>query len=101
LRAVGPTLAAFGVTDALANPVLSVYQGDQIVATNRAWAGQTREATGALTDAFDRAGAFRLIDETTRDAAMVLNLVPGAYTVQVKSGDSATGAALLEVYDLP
>ena len=39
VRAVGPTLAAFGVNDALANPVLSVYQGDRLVATNSAWGG--------------------------------------------------------------
>lgn len=101
VRAVGPTLAAFGVNDALANPVLSVYQGEQLVATNRAWAGITRESVEPLTDAFDRAGAFRLIDESSRDAALVVNLVAGAYTVQVKSGDGGVGAALLEVYDLP
>jgi hypothetical protein len=52
-------------------------------------------------DAFDRAGAFRLLDETSRDAALVLSMAPGPYTVQVKSGDGATGATLLEVYDLP
>jgi phosphodiesterase/alkaline phosphatase D-like protein len=101
VRAVGPTLAAFGVTDALARPVLSVHQGDQLVATNSAWAGSGADAVVTLTDAFDRAGAFRLIDESSRDAALVVNLVAGAYTVQVRSADGAVGAALLEVYDLP
>jgi phosphodiesterase/alkaline phosphatase D-like protein len=101
VRAVGPTLGAFGVNDALAQPVLSVFQGDQMVATNSAWAGLERESTEKLLDAFDRAGAFRLIDETSRDAALVVSLVAGAYTVQVKSGNGASGAALLEVYDLP
>jgi hypothetical protein len=101
VRAVGPTLSAFGVTDALKNPVLSVHQGERIVATNTAWSGATRAATQDLMDAFDRAGAFRLVDETSRDAALVVSLTPGAYTVQVKSGDGSPGAALLEVYDLP
>jgi phosphodiesterase/alkaline phosphatase D-like protein len=101
VRAVGPTLGAFGLGDALARPVLSVYQGDQLVATNSAWAGPTRESTEGLIDAFDRAGAFRLVDESSRDAAMVVTLLAGAYTVQVKSGDGSPGAALLEVYDLP
>jgi hypothetical protein len=101
VRAVGPTLAAFGVNDALSSPVLSVFQGDQLVATNSAWAGAGRDATDTLTDAFDRAGAFRLIDESSRDAALVVGLVAGAYTVHVKSGDGKSGAALLEVYDLP
>jgi phosphodiesterase/alkaline phosphatase D-like protein len=101
VRAIGPTLGAFGVTDALANPVLSVFQGDRLVATNSAWNVTTRAAMEDLTDAFDRAGAFRLVDEASRDAAVVVSLAPGAYTVQVKSGDGNPGAVLLEVYDLP
>lgn len=101
VRAVGPTLGAFGLNDALANPVLTIFQGDRLVATNSAWAGTTSTAADDLTEAFDRAGAFRLIDESSRDAALTVSLPPGAYTVQVKSGNGSTGAALLEVYDLP
>jgi hypothetical protein len=101
IRAVGPTLAAFGVTDALAHPVLSVYQGDRLIATNTAWAGETRSASQHVVDAFDRAGAFRLVDESSNDTALVMSLSPGPYTVQVKSGDGVPGAVLLEVYDLP
>lgn len=101
VRAIGPTLAAFGVTDALAQPQLSVFQGDQLVATNSGWAGEGRAATDRILEAFDRAGAFRLLDETSRDAAVVISLAPGPYTVQVRSGDGSPGATLLEVYDLP
>ena len=100
VRAIGPTLAAFGVTDALAQPVLSVYQGTRLVATNSAWGGVNGASADALTDAFDRAGAFRLVDEGSRDAALILSLPPGAYTVQVKSADASGGSALLEVYEL-
>jgi phosphodiesterase/alkaline phosphatase D-like protein len=101
VRAVGPTLSAFGITDALKNPVLSVHQGDRVIATNNAWAGATRAAAEDIMDAFDRVGAFRFADDTSKDAALVVSLKPGAYTVQVRSGDGAAGAALLEVYDLP
>jgi hypothetical protein len=101
VRAVGPTLSAFGVNNALKAPVLSVQQGDRLIATNNAWAGATRAATEDVLDAFDRVGAFRFVDEASKDAALVLSLPPGAYTVQVKSGDGTAGAALLEVYDLP
>ena len=100
VRAVGPTLAAFGVTDALPRPQLAVFQGDQLVATNEGWAGAA-DAASQLTDVFDRAGAFRLLDAGSRDAALVLSLPPAAYTVRVKSVDGAPGAALVEVYDLP
>ncbi len=101
VRAVGPTLAAFGVNDALAQPLLSVYQGDRLLASNSGWSGIERTAAVPLTDAFDRAGAFRLVDEDSRDAAVILSLAPGAYTVQVRSGDGSAGAALLEIYELP
>lgn len=101
LRAVGPTLATFGVNDALKNPVLSVFQGDRLVATNSGWAGATPTTAQEVTNAFDRAGAFRYTDETSRDCALVLSLAPGSYTAQVKSGDGTPGSTLLEVYDLP
>jgi len=100
VRAVGPTLAAFGIPDALAQPVLSVFQGTRLIASNAGWAGVDGAGADALTGAFDRAGAFRLLDDTSRDAALILSLPPGAYTVQVRSADGAAGSALLEVYEL-
>jgi hypothetical protein len=54
-----------------------------------------------LTALFDRAGAFRFSEDSSRDAAVVLTLQPGPYTMQVKSADGKAGAALLEVYDVP
>lgn len=101
IRAVGPTLAAFGVNDALTHPVLFVHQGARLIATNSAWAGESRTASQDVADAFDRAGAFRFVDESSHDAALVVSLPPGPYTVQVTSGNGAPGTALLEVYDLP
>lgn len=101
VRAVGPTLSVFGVNDALTQPLLAVFQGSTVIATNSGWAGETRAATDSILSAFDRTGAFRLLDEGSKDAALVTTLAPGAYTVQVRSGDGTPGAALLEVYDLP
>jgi len=99
VRAVGPTLAAFGVADALAGVSLEVYQGDRLIASNDGWA-RTTEGAGPLTDAFDRSGAFRLLDESSGDAALVLSLPPAAYTIQVKSAGGKPGAALIEVYEV-
>lgn len=100
LRAVGPTLEAFGLNDALARPRLSLYQNERLVATNEAWAASPG-AVPILTSAFDRAGAFRLLDEDSRDAALMVTLPPGGYTAQVTGVQGATGAVLLEVYDVP
>lgn len=100
IRAVGPTLGAFGLGDALARPQLSLFRGDALLQTNDGW-NTGGDALITLTAAFDRAGAFRLLDEASRDSAILTSLTPGAYTVQVKSSDGASGAVLLEVYDLP
>lgn len=100
VRAIGPTLAGFGVADPLLRPNLSVYQGSQLVGANNGW-GSSEQEVIRLTEAFDRAGAFRLIDPSSRDAALLLNIAPGPYTVQVQSADGTAGATLLEVYDLP
>ena len=99
MRAAGPTLATFGLADALTQPHLVAFQGDQRLASNDGWA--TDDATAQrLVTAFDRAGAFRFADKTTRDAALLLTLAPGVYTLRVSSGSGAPGATLVEVYDV-
>lgn len=96
VRAVGPSLSAFGVREPLASPLLSVFQGDRLIASNAGWGANA----DPLNEAFDRVGAFRLSDPGSRDAALLLQLPPGPYTVEVKNGGSSPGAVLLEVYDL-
>jgi len=100
VRAVGPTLTAFGVKDALRQPQLSVYAGDSLVAENAGWSHPAAAVT-ELTAAFDHVGAFRFVSETSADSALLLTLEPGAYTMQIKSADGAPGAALLELYEVP
>ena len=98
IRAVGPTLAAFGVTEALADPVLTVYSGQQVVAINDQW--QTGENASAVVAAGQTAGAFALA-AGSQDAAMLITLPPGAYTVEVKGKSDTEGIALLEIYEVP
>jgi hypothetical protein len=98
LRAAGPTLAAFGVGGTLADPVLTLRPlgSETIVAANDDWAG-----TAALKTAFASVGAFAFTSDTSRDAALVLDLPPGAYTATVSGKGDTTGVALVEVYELP
>jgi hypothetical protein len=98
IRGVGPTLAAFGLTGALADPVLTVYSGQTIVATNDRW--ETGESAAAVVAASKNAGAFSLA-ANSEDAAMLITLPPGAYTVEVKGKAETEGVALLEIYDVP
>jgi phosphodiesterase/alkaline phosphatase D-like protein len=98
MRAVGPSLAAFGVTDALPQPRLALYRGSTLLATNENWGLQD---AALLTAVFDRVGAFRLADPGSRDAAFFLNLVPGAYTLQASSLNGALGSVVVEAYEVP
>lgn len=98
IRAIGPTLGVFGVDGTLGDPVLDVRPlgSENIVATNDDWRGTT-----ALKAAFGSVGAFALAADNSRDAATVIELPPGAYTVTVTGKNSTTGVALVEVYELP
>jgi hypothetical protein len=97
-RAVGPSLKAFGVADALARPVLTLYRGNVVLASNDDW---TFTDAARLFAAFDRVGAFRLLGGANPDAALMISLPPGAYTLQATGLGGATGSVLLEAYDVP
>jgi hypothetical protein len=98
LRAVGPTLGAFGVGGTLVDPVLEVRPlgSDNIVATNDDWRG-----TAALKAAFTSVGAFAFAVDASKDAAIAIELPPGAYTATVTGKAGTTGVGLVEVYELP
>lgn len=96
IRAVGPGLTEFGVSGALADPQLGVIPAGQsfTVASNDNWDGS---AATAATIA--QAGAFPLAPGS-KDAALVVRLPPGGYTVTVSGSSNTTGIALVEIYDL-
>ena len=97
VRAVGPGLAAFGVAGPLARPSLLLQQGDATLAANTGW--ETSADPAALAAAAARAGAFALAPGSA-DAALLVTLGAGAYTLQVAGSDNASGVVLVEVYDL-
>ena len=97
IRAVGPTLAGFGVAGALLDPILTVYSGQTVVATNDRW--QSDNAT-VITAASSSVGAFALA-QNSQDAALLITLPPGGYTVEVKGKSDTQGVALLEIYEVP
>jgi len=53
----------------------------------------------ALSNAFDRVGAFAMPVDS-KDAALVLSLAPGNYSVVVSGAAGGVGNVLLEIYDL-
>ncbi len=91
VRAVGPSLAAAGVTGALADPTLEIFGASgPALATNDNW----RDAQQAEI----QASGFAPTDD--REAAIVRTLAPGIYTAIVRGAGATTGVALVEVYDL-
>ncbi|MBE2214694.1 MAG: endo-1,4-beta-xylanase [Opitutaceae bacterium] len=104
VRAVGPTLARFGITGFLPDPWFEIYKRrpgtatDDLLLTNDTW-GENGD-TETLRQAALTVRAFRLNDGST-DAALVVTLPPGSYTVNAKGKDSGTGVALVEVYLMP
>jgi hypothetical protein len=95
VRAIGPTLAAapFNVSGVVADPRLTLFNGPTKIGENDNWGG-----TAALTTAFTQVGAFAL-PPNSQDAAMVVTLAPGNYSVQVTGAGG--GVALVEVYEVP
>lgn len=98
VRAVGPTLARLGLGNVLEDPLLTIYSGTKVIATSDQW--EAAPALDAIRTATTRVGAFQLGDGSS-DAAMLVTLAPGAYTVEVRCKDASEGVALLEIYDLP
>jgi len=92
LRALGPSLSGFGLSDVLADPVLSVYNssGDLIV-TNDNWQSDSNhfivESNG-------------LAPSNPLESATAVSLAPGAYTVIVTGKDPTPGISLVELYDI-
>ncbi len=99
IRGAGPALAAFGLTAPLARPTLTLYSSaGAVLAQNSGWS--TSADADAITEATTRLGTFPFAAGSA-DAALILNLAPGAYTVHVTGPAGATGTTLLEVYELP
>lgn len=92
IRGIGPTLAAFGVGGVLADPKLELYAGANKIGENDSW-----DAAHAVT--FANVGAFEL-PAGSKDAALVVTLAPGSYTVQLSGNDGGTGEGMIEVYEV-
>ncbi len=93
IRAVGPTLAGFGVGGALADPKLEIFRNGAKAVENDDW-------SPALAATAQAVGAFALLPNS-RDAALLVTLPPGAYSAQVSGIAGGTGEALVEVYEVP
>lgn len=117
LRAMGPSLAMFGVMDNLSLPTMTLNDGDsKPIASAGSWTAMPTTAVGgnvspvhagieqATAAAMAKVGAFAPIAGAS-DSAMVATLPPGSYSVVVSGlpdsrGTPAVGVCLLEIYQV-
>lgn len=99
IRAIGPTLSQFNVTDSLANPTMRLVRlsdGAQ-VDQNDDWGSGPNAA--AVAAAIAEARAF-VLPAGSRDSAITATLSPGNYTANIEGVGGTTGTALIEAYEL-
>jgi cyclophilin family peptidyl-prolyl cis-trans isomerase len=92
VRAIGPSLAAAGVPDTLADPTLTLYdsQGTQID-FNDNWQDNPAQAEIEAT---------MISPNDPKESAVLPTLAPGGYTAIVRGAGTSTGTALVDVYVL-
>lgn len=91
VRAIGPSLASFGVPNALQDPTLELHDGNgALLASNDNWrTDQEAEILGTFIAPTD-----------DRESAILRNLAPGAYTAILRGSGNSSGIALIEAYQL-
>jgi uncharacterized delta-60 repeat protein len=107
VRGVGPALTKFGVSGVLVDPSLTINDtAGRVIGTNDNWWTSSDPIIPGLdvaalnSSAAASVGAFAL-DPGSKDAARVVSLPAGAYTVQVSGAGGSAGAAVVEAYELP
>jgi len=91
VRAIGPSLAALGVTGVLPDPVLELRNSDgSLIYQNDNWQGaQSKQIASS-----------GLAPRDAHESGIIATLNPGAYTAIVHDAGSGQGVALVEVYAL-
>jgi hypothetical protein len=91
IRALGPTLGALGVSPALADPKLQLFENNSLLVENDNWQSASNAAEIIATSIPPR---------DPKEAAILIRLEPGNYTTVVSGADNGTGISLVEVFEI-
>ena len=92
LRAIGPSLAAGGVPNALADPVLELHDSSgAVIANNDDWSVGSQSGEVFATG---------LAPNDPQESAIIITLSPGSYTAVMKGYQNGQGVGLVEAYEL-
>jgi hypothetical protein len=93
VRALGPSLASYGVTGVLSDPTLTIFDSTGTpIASNDNWQDDVNSIDVQKNG---------LAPPNPLESALVLHLPAGAYTAVVWGADGGTGVGLAEVYTIP
>ncbi|MFZ1217721.1 MAG: hypothetical protein WAO00_00440, partial [Chthoniobacterales bacterium] len=94
VRGIGPSLAAFGISDALADPTLELRDSNGgLIKLNDNWQDNAADAA-QLT-------SLGLAPQNAKESGLVATLQPGAsYTAILAGKNQTTGVGLVEIYDV-
>ena len=107
VRGIGPALANFGITTAIQDPVLNIFnQAGTLIAQNQGWYNAAAinsypVASGISIASADTAAYAFALGSTNPDSALLVTLPPGEYTAQVISSGGSSGTAMIEIYEVP
>lgn len=94
VRAIGPSLAASGVTNFLADPVLELFDGNGVLLiANDNWKDNATQRAQII--------ATGLPPRNDLESAIITSLPAGSYTAIVAGKNDTMGIALVEVYHMP
>jgi hypothetical protein len=101
VRGIGPTLAAFGITNYLNFPILTLYDAKgKVTAMDAGWqvnsSGVNDSALIAATT--EAVGGFPLGANST-DSALLITVDNGVHTSGLLTSANSTGVGLIEIYD--
>src|SRR5262245_7343253 len=100
LRAIGPELTHFGISNALANPTLELHdESGAMIATNDNWQTTILGGIIASNQVSDIQNSGHA-PTAAFESAIIAILPAGNYTAIVRGVNNTTGNALMEVYDL-
>jgi uncharacterized delta-60 repeat protein len=92
VRGMGPSLAAAGVPNALADPTLELRDSNgALLASNNDWRDDPAQAAELTAAGLAPANQF--------ESGIAATLPPGAYTALLAGRNNGTGVGLVEVYD--
>jgi hypothetical protein len=97
VRALGPSLAGFGIQDALQDPVLELHDANGgTIATNDNW--QTNNQTQQSQES--EIQATGLAPSNSLESAIIAVVPAGPLTAIVRGSNGSTGVGVVEVYNL-